>query len=146
MDKKNFIIVLIIVVVLAGLWWFLSGYQSGGEVLITTEKPEYIYGEDPTIIIENNLSDKVCFSSCYPYYLERKEGQEFKVYQYTDCPEADLVEVCIEVGGVKRFKMLLDKLVDKGLHRVAVPVCVGCAFQEVFKGDESFYSNEFEIK
>jgi len=36
-------------------------------------------------------------------------------------------------------------LMDKGPHRLAIPVCVECNINETFREAERFYSNEFMI-
>ena len=96
--------------------------------------------------IENNSREKICFSSCYPYYLENGNGQ-FKSYGYGNCPKDDVVETCVESGQIKSFELVLGKMeIKKGIHRIAVPACLGCVLQDNFRQDKFFYSNEFIIK
>lgn len=143
------IILIVILIVLIVGWLVLRGYQhqtKKEEARVITYKTEYPEGENPKIKIENNTDKKFCFSSCYPYYLEKNNG-EFKSYNYSDCPEADTVENCIEPGQIKAFELILDKMeIDQGPHRVAIPACINCALQENFRKDTWFYSNEFIIK
>lgn len=139
------LIIILILVIVGGLVW--KGYKiKKGEATIATYKTEYLEGENPKMKIENNSREKICFSSCYPYYLENNNGG-FKSYKYGSCPKDDIVENCIEPGQAKVFELLLDKIkIEKGTHRIAVPACIGCIFQEEFRKDKFFYSNEFIIK
>ena len=117
------------------------------EVEITLDQKEYKADSDLKLKIKNNLDKKICFSSCYPYYLERDVGGMFAAYQYGICLMADVAEVCVESEKVKSFEIILNKIkTDNSSHRFAVPVCVGCTFQESFREDSWFYSNEFIIK
>lgn len=139
------LIVILIVLIIGGLTW--KGYKiKKEETTITTYKTEYLEGENPRVKIENNLREKICFSSCYPYYLESNNGG-FKSYKYGNCSRDNVVETCIEPGQIKTFELILDKTkTEKGIHRIAVPACIGCALQDNFREDKFFYSNEFIIK
>lgn len=147
--KKSLILIVLIVLLIILLVGWLSwrGYQLKKEgTTITTYKKEYSIEENPKIKIENNLPKNICFSSCYPYYLERNNGG-FKSYRYGSCPEADITEICINPGKIKAFELILDKMrLEKGLHRVAIPACIGCTLLENFRKDKWFYSNEFIVK
>jgi len=148
--KKNLILTIsIILLILLGIGWLgWKRYEvSVNGISISTDRREYAKGENPKIKIKNNLEKTVCFSSCYPYYLERNNGK-LKPYSYSsDCLSPDLSEVCIEPGQVKAFELILDGVeVEEAFHRVAVPACIGCALKESFRKDKIFYSNRFEIK
>lgn len=149
MKKVAILIILIIVLLVLVVGWLVwKGYFISKEkgVAIFTYQKEYPEGENPKIKIKNNLGKTVCFSSCYPYYLEKDDGS-LESYRYGRCPEPDLAETCIEPGQVKAFELILDKIkIEKGIHRIAVPACIGCAIQESFRRDKFFYSNEFTIK
>ena len=142
------ILILILILLIAVLAWM--GYSFKKEATsVITYKTEYSEGENPKIKIMNDSEEKICFSSCYPYYLERSNGakDEFKSYQYGNCQESDVVKICLEPNEVKAFEILLDDITpEKGLHRIAIPTCIGCALQEKFRQDQWFYSNEFVIK
>lgn len=145
MRNKQLLIVLITLIILVGfglIWrnyWILKE-----EVLIATDNTKYEKEGVLKITVTNNLRRNICFSSCYPYYLEKKNG-EWKSYIYGDCQETNLNETCINPGQEKTFEINLS-LVEKGLHRIAVPVCTGCKIGENFREDKRFYSNEFMIK
>jgi len=148
--KKLFIsIILIIFLIFLGIGWLgWRGYQTTVRgILISTNQKEYAKGDNPKIKIKNNLRKTVCFSSCYPYYLEKNNGS-LKSYHYNNnCLFPDLAETCIEPGEVKAFELLLDKMeIAQTTHRIAVPACIGCALKENFRKDKIFYSNRFTIK
>lgn len=144
-----FIIAVVLIIILVFVWLFWKGYRNsrkGGELSISTYQAEYSSSDNPKIKIENKSGEPICFSSCYPYYLEKKDGT-LQSYQYGDCPRTDVIENCINPEQVKAFELMLDQMeIEKGFHRVAVPACVGCAFQSNFRQDKFFYSNEFIIK
>lgn len=116
------------------------------EVKISTEKTEYQTGEALRVKIVNDLNKEICFSSCFPYYLERENEEGWKNYLYNDgCESGDLVERCVNPKEIKAFELVLPTL-KEGTHRLAVPACLGCAIQETFKKDQWFYSNPFIVK
>lgn len=142
------VILIILIIVIAVSWLTWKGYQTSKEkeISILTYQKDYPEGENPKIKIKNNSTKTVCFSSCYPYYLESKNG-DLKSYRYGSCPYSDVAEICMEAGEVKAFELLWDKMsVNKGLHRIAIPTCLGCTLQENFRKDKFFYSNEFIVK
>jgi len=148
MKKFLILIVLITFLILLGIGWLgWKGYQTTIKgISISTNQEEYARGDNPKIKIKNNLRKTVCFSSCYPYYLERNNGA-LKSYHYNDCLFPDVAEICIEPGQVKAFELLLDKMeIEGATHRVAVPACIGCALKENFRKDNFFYSNKFIIR
>lgn len=138
MNKK--LLIGILVALLLVLVFLLKAPQ---EVIVTTEKTEYGLGEAPTMTIRNNLASNICISSCYPYYLEKNNG-EWNSYLYEECKEPDLVEMCIESNHAKSLELIISAT-DSGLHRIAVPFCVNCQVGEKFEENERFYSNEFTI-
>ena len=145
MRKVLIVIILIaisVILIVGLLAW--RGYKiKKEEATITTYKTEYLKGENPKVKITNNLRERICFSSCYPYYLESNNGG-FKAYKYGSCPKDNVVETCIKSGQIKAFELILDKVeTKKGIYRIAVPACIGCALQENFREDMFFYSNEF---
>ena len=150
MKKIVIFIILIILVTLAVLIFLsLRGYQilKQKELSVTTFQEEYSVGENPKIKIKNNLTERICFSSCYPYYLEKNNGSPLKSYPYGGCPHPDVAEICMAPREVKLFEILLDNMtLEKGHHRVAIPACIRCALRENFRKDKFFYSNEFMIK
>jgi len=147
MKKTLILIVLIITLIIVAIGWLSwKGFKTKEEANVITYKTEYNKGENLKIKIDNNSKEQICFSSCYPYYLERNNGG-FKSYQYDNCPKDDIVETCLNPDEIKAFELILDKMeINGGLHRVAIPACVGCAINEHFRKDKWFYSNEFNIK
>ena len=115
-----------------------------GKTKIITDRNEYKTGDILKVEIKNGLKTGICFSSCYPYYFEKKDGT-WKSFQYMTCPKEDLVEKCADSRQVKAFELSLSN-VNKGIYRLAIPTCVGCNLQDKFRKDKWFYSNEFILK
>ena len=141
-----FLVFLIIFIIAVFTW---KGYliSKEKELSVLTYEKEYQAGENPKVKITNNSPEKICFSSCYPYYLEKNNGSPLTSYQYGSCPHPDVAEICMEPKEVKSFEILLDNMViEKGKHRVAIPACIRCVLQENFRKDKFFYSNGFMIK
>lgn len=145
MEKKNFLIIGAGIIALGAiiLVAILIPPKVPEEVNVITEKTEYKIGDVIRVKIENNLKKNICFSSCYPYYIEKKE-EEWKSYNYIGCPNSDLIKDCIDSRQVRAFELIVPS-VEEGLHRLAISVCIGCNLDEVFREDQKFYSNEFEI-
>ncbi|MCH8741738.1 hypothetical protein IH779_02460 [Patescibacteria group bacterium] len=140
------LVTLLILLVFAFLAW--KGYQisSRNELSLSVYKKEYQIGENPKIEIKNDATKTVCLSSCYPYYLESDNGS-LKSYHYGFCPYPDINETCIKSGESKFFELVLHKMdLKKGIHRIAVPACIGCVLQQTFRKDKFFYSDEFLIR
>ena len=146
MEKKDILLiiigiaVLIIVVVVAAF----TGKKELGSVTILTDKDNYKIGEALKVKINNQLDEAICFSSCYPYYIQKK-GISWENYDYIECPEDDLAEKCVGPNEVKAFELDLPEI-DHGMHRLAVSACLGCNIQDKFKEDQKFYSNQFIVK
>ena len=117
--------------------------KSGG-VGISTDKLEYAPGDSQIVSIKNDFGKTICFSSCYPYRLEKRDA-EWEAYEYDECPDEDVVDVCIGQSGIKKFKIALDEA-EAGVHRISIGVCVDCGIGAPFKEDKIFYSNSFEVK
>jgi len=154
MPKKLLIIGIIVVIILFIGLFIWQKIQVAGEVKITTDKTEYSPEETLKVSINNTLRKNICFSSCYPYYLEKKNGStsspqsgEWKSYPYGKCDRADIIEKCINSGKTKTFEIDLSSVkIKEGLHRIAIPICQGCKIGKDFKETKIFYSNEFTIK
>jgi len=137
---------LIIFIIAVSAWkGYLISREKGLSVL--TYEKEYQAGENPKVKITNNSPEKICFSSCYPYYLEKNNGSPLTSYQYGSCPHPDVAEICMEPKEVKSFEILLEGMkTQEGHHRIAVPACIGCTVQQKFRKDKFFYSNEFMLR
>jgi hypothetical protein len=118
--------------------------QSLEEIKIVTDTESYNKGDSLKIKIENNLNRSVCFSSCYPYYFEKKNG-DWVDYDYMNCPNGDLPKDCIDSKNTKAFELTIPDI-EGGVHRLALSACLGCNFEDSFKEDQKFYSNTFIIK
>lgn len=137
---RNILIGLAVLAVL--VLFLLIGGQKGIEVV--TDKSSYVDGTSVMVNIRNNSGDKVCFSSCYPYYMEKKAAG-WVAYDYGDCRKKDEASKCVQARQIKTFRINLAQA-DKGLHRLRIPACVGCEIGQDFRADKVFYSNLFEVK
>ncbi len=146
-EKKDFLIIIaglgllaliIILAVIGGSW--------EKEVSVITDQNLYEIGAALKVKIENDSGEKICFSSCYPYYFEKKD-EEWIGYDYEACPHDNLVEKCIGPEDIKAFELNIPPPpLKKGVHRLVIPACIGCSFNETFKESQRFYSNEFIVK
>ncbi len=135
------LIALFLIIMVSSL---ISPKTSVKEAKITTDKNEYPIEAVLKVKIENDLKTDICFSSCYPYYFERKD-EAGKNYQYINCPDEDLAEECTNSSQIKAFELTVPPI-EKGVYRLAIPACVGCNLYDKFRKDQWFYSNEFTIK
>jgi len=138
-------------VVILGLILIASFLTPGGPekktkkgVVIITEKEEYKRGEELKVKIENNIDERICFSSCYPYYMQKRNG-EWVAYLYEECEKEDMIEKCVEPKQAKAFELTVPK-VDLGPHRLAIGACIGCQLNETFKKDKNLFSNIFIVE
>lgn len=139
------ILVLSVLILIVVIGSNLGLFYPSGEVKVFTDKEDYQAEDLLKVQIKNNSDDNFCFSSCYPYYIETESGEGWESYSYKECPSNDLVDKCLDVGKEKAFQFTLPSL-KKGLHRLAIPVCVSCNLLESFKREKWLYSNEFIIK
>ena len=146
MTKKDFLITLIglILLGLIILAVFLIPPKVPEEVNIITDAKEYGIGDVLKVKIENNLKENICFSSCYPYTIEKKNG-EWNSYCYEDCLDSDLNESCVGSREVKAFEFVIPSI-DTGFHRLGISACIGCNVDEIFEQGQKLYSNDFLIK
>jgi hypothetical protein len=154
--NKKLLITILIAIILFGILgiagWLAWRNYLRQKVNILTDKTEYQQGESLKVNIKNNLIKNICFSSCYPYYLEREKSEPssptriWEIYLYSECDQEDLNEKCIEPGKTKVFEINLLEYIEVGFHRIALPVCAGCKVGEKFKESKRFYSNKFLIK
>ncbi len=126
----------------------ISYYKLSNEkkIQIITDKNKYSTGELLKVKIKNQSNKEICFSSCYPYYFERKE-KGWKAYSYDACLHKDKAVYCLKPNLVKAFQLSIPKkVIKKGVvHRLAIPICVTCKPNNNFKQEEWFYSNKFII-
>lgn len=146
MENKDLIILIILIIIIGGgLIWEEKNYSlNASPVSIRTDKAEYQKEGILKLVIKNNFGKNICFSSCYPYYLEKKDGG-WSLYSYSQCQKPDLSEICLSPRQSKFFEISLA-YIGGGLHRLIVPVCLDCKDKENFREDNRFYSNEFLIR
>jgi hypothetical protein len=143
--SQVFALALLVLILLGGVAFF--NYLKNKEpIKAVTEKKTYSTADELKVEIKNNTESKVCFSSCYPYLMQIKEGT-WNDYKYPSCDKENVAEVCIEPKNLKAFAISLSEtFVKPALHRLAIPACLGCVLGEQFRVDKILYSNEFEIK
>jgi hypothetical protein len=145
--KQALIFIIVVFLILLAIIFLMAwkGYQlEKGGISIVTDKTEYEAGGNLKVKIKNNFGKQICFSSCYPYLLESK-NDNWKSYEYPECQKFDGNGHCIKAGDLKAFELTLPERI-KGIHRLAIPVCIGCKSEDPFKETTRFYSNEFTIK
>lgn len=144
--NKKILIGILLALILVLIFSFVSRNVQNPEkeVKITTDRTEYGSAEVPRLTIKNNLTDSICLSDCYPYYLEIKK-EEWERYLYEECEKPDLVRECIASNESKDIELIINASLPPGLHRVVMSACLGCQIKEDFKKDLIFQSNEFTI-
>lgn len=135
-------IIILAIIIIVG-FYSSQREDKAEEVNVITEKTEYQVGESLKVKIENNLKAGICLSSCYPYYLEKRDGN-WDSYHYQNCPNSNTVEKCINSRETKAFEIIIPP-VKTGLHRLALPACLSCNLQEKFREEKWLYSNDFVI-
>lgn len=148
LGKKNLVYLvvglLMIAIGLAG--WFFSSWKK--QISISTQKLEYAKSEKMLKLnIRSHALVKICFSSCYPYYIQKKDGS-WKDYPSAKCEEQNTAADCISPFGLIGRAIDLSQWkssLGPDFHRLALPACIGCKEGDPFKADKTFYSNEFKI-
>ncbi len=136
-------IVSLLIILLVPLLFSKNKNNIKGEIL--TDKREYKQNQVLMVKIKNESTRDICFSSCYPYYFERK-NKGWQKYPYEKCPNKDVASQCLAPKKTKLFELSIPPIIGKGIHRLAIPVCFGCSQNDKFRNDKWFYSNQFIIK
>ena len=110
-----------------------------------TDKTEYWAGATAEVTINNDTGKPVCFSSCYPYFLEIQVGDKWQKYSYGACDEGQIAVSCMKAGELKKFQLTLAEAVS-GVHRLNIQICSGCAAGQKFKADSTVISNTFTVQ
>jgi len=71
--------------------------------------------------------------------------ENWKRYEYVECQKFNGNGYFINRKKEKAFETILPE-VSEGIHRMVIPICIGCKDNDIFKEDKLFYSNEFEVK
>ncbi len=146
--NKFFILMVIALAVIFSIGLALMyGWKSPITLKIATaitDKKSYSTQDSISVEIKNNLSKGFCFSSCYPYYFEKKTTG-WKGINYSECQEKNVADNCVDAKKVKAFQISSPGL-DAGIYRLAISVCLGCSVSQAFKEDRWIYSNEFMVK
>ena len=125
---------------------FLLLFQKSGAAEISLNRTEYDSSGTLEVAVKNDFGQEICFSSCYPYLAEIRDGNgEWKEYVYQDCPETAVAADCVPPRDSKKFRVVLEDM-PAGAHRLKIPFCLECAGGEVFQAEQALYSPVFEIK
>lgn len=144
--KKSTKFLGILVLIAIGVIAFYGGQRSTqSDVSVKLSKQIYSKGEQVRITVRNNTLEQICFSSCYPYYLQRKD-EDWKSYNYPDCPEKNLSIPCITSGETKQFEFTLEESLPSELHRIAIPIDKNGERGEEFGENKKVYSEPFDVK
>ncbi len=146
---KVFAYVFLIFVFIAGVFIYIKMDSAGGSkatIAAFTEKNVYSSAEELKVQVKNDESQRICFSSCYPYVVQSRDGS-WDTYPYPQCESNNVADTCVEPGETKAFAISLGEMfLEPKTNRLAVPACIGCALGEQFRVDKIIYTNEFEIK
>ena len=147
MTKSIKILVIAIVIIIIFVFIVVYLFDTFRKPEVITDKTEYNLEDVLKVKIKNNFTkNNICFSSCHPYYIERQNDERWQTYPYLDCEYSNLVNKCIDPGQIKAFEFTLPSSIDEEIHRLAIPVCIGCGIKQPFQEHKIFYSNEFIIK
>lgn len=141
-NKILAILALLLIGVIAFLWGRRTNYVG---VNVELSKQMYQQGEKAEVTIKNNSFKKVCFSTCFPYYLQFKD-EGWNDYEYPSCKKENLNVPCIGSSKEKTFRFTLNKELESKVHRIAVPINKGGESGNKFEEDQKVYSEAFEIK
>ena len=147
LGKKELIFLVVgFLILLIGLAGWFYGWKK--QVSIDTQKTEYAKDESLLRLnIKSYTPIKICFSSCYPYYIQKKDGV-WKDYPLAKCEEQNVATDCVDFFGTIGRGIELSQwrdFLESDFHRLALPACIGCNAGDPFKADKTFYSNEFKI-
>ena len=146
MKEKFKILILLAIFIIGGLI-FLALTKKNEDLTASTDRKNYERGEYLAVDIKNEMSENICFSSCYPYLLESEKMGAWMVYPYIKCRKKDLIEKCLKPKNFKLFELNLRTLeTKKGNHRMSIPICINCKIGEKFRTMRKFYSNNFKIQ
>ena len=117
--------------------WLIWKLQTTN-VLVFTDRAEYEKRKNLIVAIQNNFQENICFSSCYPYFLEKKKGYwEWDGYRYGVCDKEDINTSCIESNQVKAFEIELS-WARTGLNRLVIPVVLTVRWRNNLKKIKDF--------
>ena len=140
---KSLAILALITIGVIGFYWGRNVKQS--DINVKLLKQIYSKGEKARVTISNNDAQQICFSTCYPYRLQKKNG-DWGSYKYPDCPEENLNLPCVAPNEKRSFEFTLEERINNGIHRVAIPINRGGEEGEKFKEDKQVYSKPFDVK
>lgn len=145
LGRKQIFLSLLVVFVVAVLFFGFRFLSASGEMRVELNGETYEPGSKMRVSIKNNFFAKeLCLSSCYPYFLQKKNGA-WQEFSYRECSHQDRVRTCLSPQESRVFETVVPKLF-RGVYRLSVPVCRGCGLGTVFQESERFYSDIFKIR
>lgn len=135
--KLSIILIIIIILVYGRLIFKWKNYKIAltfASVSILTDKKEYEEKGILKLKIKNNSLKKICFSTCYPYYLEGKNSN-WESYEYEECRGFNGNGHCLEPKREKAFELTLPNI-QEGIYRLAIPVCSNCKDEQAFQEEK----------
>jgi len=141
---KIFAIVVVIFLVSWTVGLFVWKSYQPYDILAVTNNTKYALEEPLRVRFENKTEKTFCFSTRVPYYIEIKEGFRWKSYPYALISAEDVVLKCMKPGDTKIFELSLFG--KEGVHRLVIPICLGCEMGDEFKEDRRIYSTVFVVK
>lgn len=149
MNRKDIvlsvILIILIVFIFLGFVKNFKKYFAVASASVLTYQNEYQSGDNLKVKITNNLGKNICFSTCYPYRLEKKD-KTWQSYKYVECGHDNIHNGCIEDGETKAFELTLPEFLS-GIHRLAIPICsTTCGEGQSFREESILYSNEFIVR
>ena len=149
MNKKNAIFAPFLIILTSLIFWQfaknLKKYFAVASASVITYKNEYLSGDNLKVKIANNLGKNICFSTCYPYRLEKKD-KTWQSYKYVECDRDNIHNGCVDNGKTKAFELTLPESIS-GTHRLAIPICsTACGEGQSFREESILYSNEFIVR
>lgn len=127
----------------AGVW-----SETPFFVGVKTDKDIYSREDKIKVTVKNNLGKPICFESCNPYWLQKKDG-DWEDFTYKTCEDHYLqIKECLQPGAIKVFENPVSTYgytMESGIYRYAVKICINCEVGGKTSGQKTIYSNEFKI-
>ncbi len=129
-----------------------SKVNKSPSLKISLNKSEYKIGDNLKVMFANLSSKNMCFSSFYPYLMQKaqvdglKHKYNWKTYSYPKTNQKDIVKDCFKPQETKTFLIKLDNVYQEGTYRLSIPICFGCKKGDLFRDDQNFHSEKFKIE
>ena len=143
--NKNKILAALVLLLIGAIAFLWGRRATRSDVSVELSKDIYKRGEEMQLTVGNNSFKKICFSTCFPYYLQYKE-ENWNTYNYPSCSEKNLNMPCVSPGESKTFSFSLNKKLREKIHRLAIPINRGGEKGSKFEEDQKVHSEIFDVK